>query len=477
MRTLPVRQLIAVAAALLAACGSAEIEVVDESVVLGSAAYYDEVLPPGIPEDHATDDFLIDPEDVPKQGWGNNIQFPQRAQTVYLNFEGATLQYAAPNNAAENRTSLLYRLVDPDSGKAWEELRRNGYSMDVFATIPRFEHSSFGNDRQRVIDDVAAKVRADLANFNLTVTTTRPRSGSYAMAVIGGTSALIGAPSNYIGLAPLDLGNKNLNDIALIFPRAWSDTFALSKTISHELAHTFGLYHTEVSNGIMSPSLLRPYENQKFNEGKVIKDGLEHLAPPDWQRDLAEMLRVLGPSQSCYSRFPDVSASHPENRTIGTLACAGVLAGYPDGLFHAEESATRAQLATVAVRTMEFLVVRPARATYPDVATSHWAFANVETATAQSVFSGFPDGTFHPEDLITRSQLAAVAVRMAGWTAPSGSCGRRASDVPGTYWACSVVETALANDAMALDSNGRFNPEQPANRAEVAHAFERIWMR
>ncbi|HCF62443.1 MAG TPA: hypothetical protein DFS52_31185 [Myxococcales bacterium] len=123
------------------------------------------------------------------------------------------------------------------------------------------------------------------------------------------------------------------------------------------------------------------------------------------------------------------------------------------------------------------MVVRPARATYPDVATSHWAFANVETATAQSVFSGFPDGTFHPEDLITRSQLAAVAVRMAGWTAPSGSCGRRASDVPGTYWACSVVETALANDAMALDSNGRFNPEQPANRAEVAHAFERIWMR
>lgn len=53
-------------------------------------------------------------------------------------------------------------------------------------------------------------------------------------------------------------------------------------------------------------------------------------------------------------------------------------------------------------------------ASYPDVPQSHWAKTMIDMATLLGIMRGYPDGTFKPEQPITRAEAAAVAVHTVG---------------------------------------------------------------
>lgn len=113
------------------------------------------------------------------------------SRTVYLNFDGQTLQ-KGPSDATLNQAS-------------WMQI--------ATGTAPRYLSSN--TNRMAVIQNVVAGVQSQLSSFPVTVVTTRPPSGSYVMIVFGGTQQQVG--SLYGGAVnQLDCGDQRPNDVAWI---------------------------------------------------------------------------------------------------------------------------------------------------------------------------------------------------------------------------------------------------------------------
>ena len=112
------------------------------------------------------------------------------------------------------------------------------------------------------------------------------------------------------------------------------------------------------------------------------------------------------------SNFGDVSLPRWYNNSISTMASGGMVHGFPDGNFRPQQSITRAEFATMLARFMG--VGRSAdTAPFNDTA-GHWASGYINTAFAQNWIAGFADGTFRPEQAITRAEVAAIVNRALG---------------------------------------------------------------
>jgi hypothetical protein len=107
--------------------------------------------------------------------------------------------------------------------------------------------------------------------------------------------------------------------------------------------------------------------------------------------------------------FPDVPDEMWSAESIGTMENIGVLNGYPDGTFMPEAVITRAEFATIVVRFDQ--LVPGARHAFSDI-TDQWAEASIATAASIGWVNGYPDGTFAPEQAITRAETMTLINRV-----------------------------------------------------------------
>ncbi|WP_341281081.1 S-layer homology domain-containing protein [Paenibacillus sp. FSL H8-0537] len=101
----------------------------------------------------------------------------------------------------------------------------------------------------------------------------------------------------------------------------------------------------------------------------------------------------------------------------------------------------------------------------------HWAEATIKQAVADGYLKGYANGTFKPNGLITRAELASVLVRITN----NKNDGNKVSftDVPSSYWAASAINSAVgAGFIKAGDATGgKFNPNQAMTRYDMAKWF------
>jgi hypothetical protein len=110
--------------------------------------------------------------------------------------------------------------------------------------------------------------------------------------------------------------------------------------------------------------------------------------------------------------FSDVPADHPFFDEIEWAAAHGIAEGHPDGTYRPTDGVTRQEAAAFFFRLHgEPGYVGPGQATFPDVATDHPFFDEVEWASAQGVVTGRADGTFGPTEALLRQAAAAMACR------------------------------------------------------------------
>ena len=112
--------------------------------------------------------------------------------------------------------------------------------------------------------------------------------------------------------------------------------------------------------------------------------------------------------------FSDVSNDAWYATAVKTMASLGMMSGYPDGTFRPDEPITRAEFATVALA----FAYEPdnARCSYLDVSTSAWYYTYVAQATTYGWIGGYPDGTFRPNNSITRVEVCVIVNNMLGRT-------------------------------------------------------------
>lgn len=95
-------------------------------------------------------------------------------------------------------------------------------------------------------------------------------------------------------------------------------------------------------------------------------------------------------------------------RAVATLANMGIINGYTDGTFQPNKSITRGELATIIAR---FAKLDVNTKTFSDI-TGHWAQKNIELAAGNGWINGYTDGTFRPNNNITRAETFAMINRV-----------------------------------------------------------------
>lgn len=110
-----------------------------------------------------------------------------------------------------------------------------------------------------------------------------------------------------------------------------------------------------------------------------------------------------------------------------------------------------------------------AQASFYDVQSNHWAKGFIEALAARDIIKGFPDGSFRPNEPVTRAQFAAM-VRNA-FNKPNRRNPVRFADVPSNYWAYAAIEDAYQKGFMSGYPGNVFNPSQNIPRVQVLVAL------
>ena len=106
--------------------------------------------------------------------------------------------------------------------------------------------------------------------------------------------------------------------------------------------------------------------------------------------------------------YSDVSADDWFNNAVSTLTNAGVLDGYEDGTFKPNGNITRAEFATITARFFE--ATYDGENLFPDIA-GHWAQDYINEAANAGIVNGYEDGTFRPQQYITRAEAVTMVNR------------------------------------------------------------------
>jgi parallel beta-helix repeat protein len=167
--------------------------------------------------------------------------------------------------------------------------------------------------------------------------------------------------------------------------------------------------------------------------------------------------------------FIDVAPNYWAKSYIEALASKGVIAGFPDGSFKPNEPVTRAQFA--AIINKAFAPQAQQQATnFSDVSRNFWAYDAIQTATKSPFLAGYPNNTFRPQQEIPRVQVLVALANGLGLTANNQnviSVYTDANLIPG--WAQPSVAAATARQLVVnYPTATQLNPTREATRAEVA---------
>ena len=146
--------------------------------------------------------------------------------------------------------------------------------------------------------------------------------------------------------------------------------------------------------------------------------------------------------------------------------------GYPDGMVRPSGNITRAEAATIFFRLLtddsrnQFWMTTN---TYSDVNRGDWFNNAVSTLSNAGIISGYPDGTFRPNAPITRAEMSKIIALFAKLNKSED----RFNDIAG-HWAEAYIKLAAGNGWIAGYPDGSFKPQQNITRAETMTMINRV---
>lgn len=142
---------------------------------------------------------------------------------------------------------------------------------------------------------------------------------------------------------------------------------------------------------------------------------------------------------------------------------------HPDGTFRSEKSLTRAELVTLLVHARGTkLSGGDIEQFFDDVGPGFWAAEYIDAAVKAGIVTGYPDGTFRPNNIITRAEGIAVIVRLEGLQTTEELAADPYSDVLAGHWAAKYIEAARGANMLKFVRGGNFRPTANLTRSEAA---------
>ena len=134
---------------------------------------------------------------------------------------------------------------------------------------------------------------------------------------------------------------------------------------------------------------------------------------------------------------------------------------------------TLSVLLTMAI-TLSLLPATVFAATFNDVSSNHWAYSYIEEMADRKVLAGYPNGSFYPENQVTRAEFAKIMVTAAGLNLSSDS-NQYFEDVSKKHWSFPYVTSAMVYLTGYSSPYGNYYyPDKPALREDIAVALVKL---
>lgn len=149
------------------------------------------------------------------------------------------------------------------------------------------------------------------------------------------------------------------------------------------------------------------------------------------------------------------------------------IVGYPDGTVQPNNYITREEIATIFFRLLEEeerSSVFDKSNSFTDVASSRWSNTAISTMENGAFIKGYEDGSFAPSRIITRAEFATIASRLDKM---GDNVSHGFTDISG-HWAEAYIADAVAKGWIAGYEDGTFRPEQNITRAEAMTIINRM---
>lgn len=165
--------------------------------------------------------------------------------------------------------------------------------------------------------------------------------------------------------------------------------------------------------------------------------------------------------------FSDISDSFAKDAILEVTA-DGLMQGRGENVFAPDSTMTRAEAAAICTRLLE---LKGGQGAFSDVPSDHWAYSFISCAASANIITGYPDGTFRPQEPITRAEMTKLLAAMVEKTYDNTV---RFSDVSETHWAVEEISALAKMGVLSGYPDGTFRPDNKINRGEAAVILKRI---
>ena len=170
---------------------------------------------------------------------------------------------------------------------------------------------------------------------------------------------------------------------------------------------------------------------------------------------------------------PNDIAGHWAETVVAKWYDNGIISGFPDGSFRPNEAVTRAQLAVIIDNIFKFTT--KADMYFSDVNGSEWFADAVAKCSQAGIISGNPNGTFEPNKPVTREQAAKMIAEAFKLTAADADAYRTFADSSSiAAYAREYVSALYEAGYIAGFPGGNYEPKKGLTRAEALKIIDNI---
>lgn len=165
------------------------------------------------------------------------------------------------------------------------------------------------------------------------------------------------------------------------------------------------------------------------------------------------------------SSFKDIKG-HWAEQYIETAVAQGIIKGYTDGRFLPDEKVSRAEFVSMINRALGN--TSAGSINFKDVSSGAWYYSDVAKAVTAGFVSGFDDGTFRPNQKITRQEAAVILARIVPTYGYSTNLNRFADYRSVADWAYTAMSKVSGKGYISGYTDGKIHPLDSLTRAQAA---------
>ncbi len=179
---------------------------------------------------------------------------------------------------------------------------------------------------------------------------------------------------------------------------------------------------------------------------------------------------------SALADFPDLPDSNPHYAAVSALVSQGILQGYEDGSFKPDQDVTRAEAVKIILMGMGVSLDGAAglpALTFSDVNSTEWFYDYLKIAVNKGIVKGYEDGTYKPSQNVNRAE-AMKLVLVASGIAAVPAVENAFVDTPFDSWFGAYAAYAKKWNVEPAQTDGRWHPEEEMSRGMISEMVYRM---